>query len=170
MHTFKPEITMHTITINETQFQIKDAAEAGIVAGAVLDEAAAKQLYQVRRENIGNLLRSKIKEMATAGASFEAMQAAVTERDNTYSFSVRGEGVGRKPVDPLERECIALAKDWVKDQLAAEGKGRKMKDLDPEKLAAKIDQVSAHPDIVKLAKKRLAEKRRAGADDLSLDL
>lgn len=162
---------MRNITVNETQYQVKDAAEAGIVAGMVLDEAAAKQLFQVRVENIGNLVRKPVKEMAAAGKSADEIQAYITERDNAYSFAVRGEGGGRRAVDPLERECRLLAIDAIKDKLAAQN--RKYSDVkkeNPEGLEAKIEQFAEHPDIVKLAKKRLAEKRKAGADDLALDL
>lgn len=162
---------MRNITVNETQFQVKDAAEAGIVAGMALDEAAAKQLYQVRVENIGNLVRKTVKEMAAAGKSAQEIQDYITEKDNAYSFALRGEGGGRRPVDPLERECRLLAIDWVKDKLAEQN--RKYSDVkkeNPDGLEAKIEQVMAHDNIVKLAKRRLAEKRKAGADDLALDL
>lgn len=162
---------MRNITVNETQFQVKDAAEAGIVAGMVLDEAAAKQLFQVRVENIGNLVRKPVKDMQAAGKTADEIQAYITEKDNAYNFALRGEGGGRRPVDPLERECRALAIDWIKDQLIAQNrKYADVKKENPDGVEAKIEQVMQHKNIVALAKKRLAEKRKAGADDLQLDL
>lgn len=155
------------MTINEKQFQVMDAQEAGIVAGMVLDEAAARALFQTRTEAIGNNLRAKVKAAEAEGKSPDEIQKFVADYDRNYTFSMPGTGT-RKTVDPLERECRALAKDWVKEQLAA--KGRKLKDVDPEKLEAKIDEVAQTPQIVKLATKRLKEKRAAGAEVLELDL
>lgn len=162
---------MRTITVNETQFQVKDATEAGIVAGMVLDEAAAKQLYQVRVENIGNLVRKRVKEMAAAGESPEAIQAYVSEKDAAYTFAMRGEGGGRKPIDPLEKECHALAVDHIKDKLAEKGlKIGAYKKENAEKYEAAIESLIQHPDIIRLAKQRLAQKRKTGEADLKLDL
>jgi hypothetical protein len=159
------------MTINEKQYQVRDANEAGIVAGMVLDEAAARTLFQVRTENIGNNLRKKVKEMEAEGKSPDEIQAYVSEYDQNYTFSTPGTGSGRKVMDPLERECRALAIDWIKDKLSEQG--RKYSDVrkeKPDQLEERIDQVAQTDQIVKLAKKRLAEKKRAGAEVLDLDL
>lgn len=156
------------MTINEKQYQVMTAEEAGIVAGMVLDEAAARTLFQTRTENVSNNLRKRIKDMEAEGKSLDEIAQVVADYDRSYTFAMPGTGAGRKPVDPLERECRSLAKDWIKEQLAA--KGRKIKDVDPEKLEAKIDEVAQTEQIVKLAKRRLQEKRKAGAEVLELDL
>lgn len=160
-----------TTTINGKQFQVMSAEEAGIVAGMVLDAAAAKHLFQVRSENVGNNLRKRLKDAEAEGKSDADLQSIVTEYDQKYSFSMPSEGGSTRRMDPLERECRALAVQKIRQQL--EAKGRKYSDVKkekPEALEAKIAEVAEMPEIVKLAKRRLAEAQKAGADALELDL
>lgn len=156
------------MTINEKQFQVMDATEAGIVAGMVLDEAAARHLFQTRTQNVSNNLRSRVKAWENEGRSEEEIQNLVAEYDRNYTFSMPGTSAGRQPIDPLDREARSLAKDWIKNKLAESG--RKIKDVDPERLEAKVQEVAATEQIQKLAKKRIAEKKKAGAEALELDL
>jgi hypothetical protein len=157
------------MTINEKQYQVMDAQEAGIVAGMTLDEAAARVLFQVRSENVGNNLRAKVKAAEAGGKSPDEIAQMVAEYDQKYTFSMPGTGTGRKTVDPLEREARALAIDWIKEQLSE--RGRKYTDVKkekPEVLEERIAQAAQSDQIVKLAKRRLAEKRKAGAEVLEL--
>lgn len=160
---------MRNLTIAEKQFQVMDATEAGIVAGYVLDDASARHLFQTRLENVGNGLRKTIKEAIEAGKSDAELQAIVTEYDRGYKFSMPG--AGARVVDPLEKECRSLAVAAIRAQLSA--KGKKYSDVEkekPEALEAEIQRLAAREDFVKLAKSRLASKRKAGEADLGLDL
>jgi hypothetical protein len=141
-------------------------------AGHQCTEAEAKALNQVRSENIGNNLRSAIaaaKEKREAGdsADFDNLAALVAKYDSEYTFSRGGGGGGGRTVrDPVEREALSLAREYIKGHLA--DKGRTMKQV-PEgmtedewkaKLEANIEKVAASDDILKLAKKRVAEKQK----------
>ena len=56
---------MKTITVKGAEFQIPTAEEAGLVAGYVLDAAAAKHLYQTWCDRIRNNVSPVVKKSWT---------------------------------------------------------------------------------------------------------
>lgn len=141
--------------------------------GHVCTAAEAKALNQTRAENISNALRSKITEKASEDGTYtdEALAAIGTmaaEYDAAYEFTLTSTGGGRKAVDPLEKECIAIARAAVTAELKK--KGIKLKDLPEGKMDEFIEQYKDNDKIVALAKKRLKEREQlASAVEVSLD-
>lgn len=132
-------------------------------AGDVIDEATARQLNQVRLENIGNNYRKRIDEAVEARdngdpSKWNEVVAALAQYDAEYTFAMPGTGT-RVVRDPVEREARSIARDHIKLKLAAQG--RKFKDVDPDKLEAEIDRFASMDATIKLAKKRVAEKAKA---------
>jgi hypothetical protein len=138
-------------------------------AGHVLTEAEAKALNQVRSENIGNNVRTKVQELIEAGDVASA-QAYVAERDAEYVFSFStGGGGGTRKMDPIEREARAIAKDIIKNVLAEQG--RKLSTI-PEgmtkeeweaKLEENIEMVATKEEVLKAARKRVTEKAKTAS-------
>lgn len=134
-------------------------------AGHVLTEAEAKQLNQVRSENIGNNVREKIKELIEAGKQGEA-EALVAEKDSTYEFTLHTPGASRT-LDPVEREARKMAREILKNLLAQDGKklttppeGKTKEEWDAY-IEEKIEEFSANENILKEAKKSVdASKKR----------
>jgi peptidoglycan/xylan/chitin deacetylase (PgdA/CDA1 family) len=125
-------------------------------AGHVLTEAESRALNQVFSENIRNNLAGKVKEAKEKG-NLQEVLPTLTEYAANYSFALPGQ-TERRSVDPYEREARSIARESIKAHLAA--KGRKIKDVDAEKLEAKIDELAAREDILKLARKRVNEKKK----------
>lgn len=133
--------------------------------GHVITEAEAKALNQVRAENIANNVRKAVTEKIEAAGGKDAVtdehrtaiQALVNEKDAAYQFTMASVGGGREPVDPLEKECRAVARAWLSAKLKEQGLTQKKyaeangEDAFDEKVAA----LSEHPEIVKVAKKNL---------------
>lgn len=159
---------MKTITVNGGSYDIPSAEEIGIVAGFVLDAAAAKHLYQTRCENVRNNVAATVKKMTEDGKTPEEIAAFVLKYAQDYKFSMPGMG-GTRITDPIEKEQYAIARSYIKEHLAE--KGRKTTDVPEgmtedewdEKLKANIELVAEHPDTVKLAKKRVAERQKTAA-------
>lgn len=161
-----------TLTINGDQYETPDAETLGIVAGMTLDAAAAKHLFQTRCENVRNNLASLVKKMKEDGKPHEEIQAKVSDYATNYTFSMPGQGGGTRITDPVEKEQYAIARAYIKEHLAA--KGRKTSDV-PDgmteeewqtKLDDNIEKVATHPDTVKLAKKRVAERQKTAQSAL----
>lgn len=138
-------------------------------AGHILTEVEAKVLNQTRAENIGNNLRDTVKEaleLKEKGDStkFDALVTTVAAYDAEYTFSMGGGGTSR--LDPLEREAKSLAEAYVRDDLRK--KGRKWNQVPEglteeqwvEKRGAAVEKLMTDEGILKLAKKRLAEKSK----------
>lgn len=144
------------ITIHEQDF----AVSAPYVAGYTLNEAEARALNQTRAENIANNFRKRIKAAVDGVAlkegaaieSLDAVRADFAKYDTEYTFSMPSVGRG-EPIDPLEREAYRLARELVRKAIAAQGK--KLKEIDEDKLEAKIAEVAATEGVVKEAKRRL---------------
>jgi hypothetical protein len=140
--------------------------------GHVVTAAEAKALNQTRAENISNAMRAKITALASEDGSYSAealaeIRSMVAEYDAQYEFSLTSTGGGRRATDPLEKECIAVARAAISAELKRQG--IKVKDVAKEKLDENIEKYKDHPEIVKLAKKRLKE-RESLADAVSLDI
>lgn len=143
-------------------------------AGHVLTDIEARVLNQVRSENIGNNMRSAVKdakEKKDKGDStdFDKLAAIVAAYDAEYTFATPGSGPSRK-LDPLEREAISLAKEVVAKKLADKGLSARVvpegetKESWAEKIAANVEKFAGHEAILKLAKQRLAQKDKSLAD------
>lgn len=127
--------------------------------GHALTEAEAKALNQVYSENVRNNTASKIKKAKEEGGDLAAAIAEAEEYARNYEFSMPSAGGGtRRVMDPVEREARSIARSLIKQRL--EETGRKIKDVDKEKLEAKIDEVAANAEVVKLAKKRVNEQKK----------
>ena len=140
--------------------------------GHTVNAAEAKVLNQTRAENISNALRGKVKELAAEDGTFddaavEKARELVAAYDAEYEFTLSNAGGGRRAVDPLEKECIAVARAAISAELKRQG--IKVKDVPKEKLEENIERYKEHPEIVKLAKKRLKE-RESLAGALELDV
>ena len=139
--------------------------------GQTINAAEAKALNQTRTENISNALRKKIQELAVDGEfSPEALSQAaalVAEYDKSYEFTLASVGGGRRSVDPLEKECIAIARQAISAELKKQGV--KIKDLPEGKMDEFIEQYKDNEKIVALAKKRLKE-RESLASAIAIDM
>lgn len=143
--------------------------------GHALTEAEAKQLNQVRAENVRNNTATAVKKLAVdpeakvlefTAEALAAAQALVAKYDTEYVFTIGGAGA-RRVTDPLEKECLSIARAHVTASIKASGK--KVKDFDEAKIEAKVEELAAHPDIVKIAKSRLREREKL-SEALALDL
>lgn len=172
---------MTQVTIAGVQLEIK----APYAEGHALNAAEASVLNQTFLENVRNNAAGKIKaakaKAEAAGATFsvdapiggEGEDAAKTLRQviedyaNTYQFGVRTVRAS-EPVDPVEREARAIAKDVVAKALRE--KGIKRKDVTDEAYEATVAKVAAGEKVQAAAKRRVKERESIGADELDLGL
>jgi hypothetical protein len=160
---------MKTISIDGIAFEVSTP----YAEGHVLTVAEAKVLNQTRCENIGNNFRKAVKDAKEKGGDMSAVASALREYDASYIFTVGG--TSRTPIDPIEAEAIRIAKEVVKAKLAE--KGLKVKDYvaneaNAAKYDAAVDKIASQDDTLKLAKQRVANKKKVAdvaADDLALD-
>ncbi len=145
---------MRNITIAGASFEISEP----YVEGHVISAIEATRLNQLRGENIANNMRKGVKA-AVASDNVDEMRREIVEYDNVYVFTAVSAG-GRRTMDPVERECRAIARESIRKSLADESPPRKLKDIDDEKLEAAIADISEREVVVKLAKKRVAEKQK----------
>jgi len=163
----------------ETKTKIIDGESFEITwpyaAGHVLNDAEAKALNQVRSENIGNNLRSAVKEAKEKAEKGDAnamteLRTTVAEYDREYTFALGG--TPARKLDPVEREARNIANEYLKAELAK--KGRKInqvpegltKEQWEEKLEANREKLMANETILKAARKRVAEKQKIVDGDL----
>lgn len=154
--------TMREISIYDQTFSVRAPYQEGHVISAI----EAKVLNQTRAENVGNNFRKRVKaaidgtplKEGEAVPTLAEIAAALAAYDVEYTFAMPS--IGREPIDPLDRECLKIAKQVVKDAIAAQGK--KLKDYTEEQLEAAYDKAAQKDDIVKEAKRRLnAQKKNA---------
>ena len=141
---------------------------APYVEGAVMTAAEALALNQVRAENIGNNVRKAITAMIEAAGGKEAVNAdviaaaqkLVAEKDAVYIFSLASVGGGRESLDPLTKECRAVARAFLTGKLKEAGTTQKAYDAEKgeDAFASKVIELADHPEIVKVAKKNLATR------------
>lgn len=157
---------MKTLNIYGLAFEISTP----YAEGHVLTAAEAKAMNQVRAENIGNNVRGQIDKLRSDGQFPEGAEAKareiVAKADAEYVFNLASVGAGRKVLDPVEREARMLATDKIKAHLKTTN--RSMKDVDPEKLEAKIAEIAATPEVRKIAERRVKERANvaAGLEDI----
>lgn len=149
------------ITIAEKTFSVPVRYEEGheLTAG----EASA--LNQTYHENIRNNLAKKVKEQVAAGAFDQAaFQATVDAYAAEYQFGVRTPGTGVTR-DPVMAEAMRIAKKQIAELLKKSGK--KVGDYEVEAInkAAKA-MLDKSPEIMDLAKQRVAEQQSLASADL----
>lgn len=152
-----------TLTILDVEFTCTMPYDAGHVC----NEAEARVLNQTRRENLSNNFRSKVKEHQEKGEpTLAELQEQFAELDKNYEFTVASVSAARR-LDPVEREARSLARQYIKDQLAAEN--RKITDVPEghteeswkEAVEAAIDQVAEDEQIIKIAKDTIKQRNKA---------
>lgn len=147
---------MKTISISGEAFEVS----APYLAGHVLNEAEAKVLNQTRAENIGNNFRAAVKKALEEG-KIDEVRAAIADYDSKYEFSMT---TARTPIDPIEAEAIKIAKEVVKARIAEKTGLTVKKYLEIEgneaKYEAAVEKVAGQEDTLKLAKKRVNEKKK----------
>lgn len=135
------------------------------VEGHVLTAIEARVLNQTRSENVGNNVRTKLKELKEGGADLAALTAHVQEIDAGYEFTAAGARAAAR-LDPYEREARKQARELLKNHLAETGRkltvapeGVSQEDWD-EKIEAETDRIAAMPEIVKAAKQEVDAKQK----------
>lgn len=141
--------------------------------GHVLTAAEARTLNQTRFENLRNNFAPKVKASLEGkeGAIAQAdLPAAFAEFEAAYEFSVPGAGGSTaKALDPIEREAIALAKDIIKQALAAKGKSynppkdasEEQKEAYRNQIAEHVANVAAKDEVIAQAKKNVATRQKS---------
>ena len=111
------------MTTSTSIYGIKFELSAPYSEGHALTEAEANVLNQVRRENIANNMRGKIKDVIEqAGGELSdeqvtALQSKMTEYDGSYVIELRQPAAPRV-TDPVEKEARKLAKQGLRGALA----------------------------------------------------
>lgn len=147
---------------------------APYVAGHPLTEAEAKVLNQTRAENIGNNFRSDVKKAVEANdaAALDKVRAELATYDTAYQFSM---STARTPIDPIEAEAQRIAKEVLKARIS-EKYGLSIKEYlkgegNEAKYEANLERLSTQDDTLKLAKQRVAQKKKVlEVDSSGLDL
>lgn len=160
--------TAKDITIQGVVFTVTQPYAEGHTCSAA--EAAA--LNQTRSENIRNNKAGDVKKAKTeAGEGNElakdvltSLAQAVAEYDTNYIFSLASIGGGRQVRDPIQAEANKIAKAYIAGEMKK--KGKKLAELDKDKLAANIIKVAALPEVQKAAKD--AVKARSNVGEASL--
>jgi len=140
-------------------------------AGHPISEAEAKALNQTRSENIGNNVRKAVKEMVEAGGDAaeiqKAAQSLVSEKDKGYEFTLASIGGGAR-LDPLTKECHSIARNFISAKLKEMGQTQKvyLERNGEDAIKIKVAELAEHPEIMKAAKKALAERQKV-ADSVS---
>ncbi len=158
---FNKETPTGAVLIQANTFTVPKPFTEGHVCSA----PEADVLNQTLAENIRNNMAARVKKAVDDGSYDQAgMQGEIDSYLEEYEFGVRR---GRGPVDPIEREALAIAKEEVKRALRS--KGYKLADIatdDINRLAE--DAIAANPDITKEAKRRVEQRSKLGVGELNL--
>jgi hypothetical protein len=162
---------MEQITIAGHSFSVPLRYEEGheLTAG----EAAA--LNQTYHENLRNNFAKKVKDAAGNGKlNVSELQSELDAYAESYAFGVRtassGGGVTR---DPIMKEAMNIARGMINTALQKKNAERKRAgqpavSVDAAVKTAKAKQlVETRPEIMELARTRVAEAQAAASDDLS---
>ena len=153
-----------TITVQGVQVEVSQPYSEG----HQISEAEAKALNQVRAENIANNCRKAIKELvdeAGVEKAAEEAQRLIAEKDKDYVFTMASVGGGRATLDPLTKEARAIARDFIAGKIKEAGMTQKqyLEEKGENAIKDKIIELADHPDIVKLAKKNIAEREKVAS-------
>jgi len=141
---------------------------APYVEGHTVSAIEARVLNQTRAENIGNNVRAKIKEMQEAGNTEQEIVDYVTGVDGAYEFTAAGVSASRR-LDPVEREATKLARELLKQHLAASGRkltvapeGMTDQEWD-DKVSEHVERLASNEELLKVAKKNVDAKAKQAA-------
>jgi hypothetical protein len=153
------------ITISGRTYEVS----APYAEGHTITAAEARTLNQTRAENIGNNFRKAIKEAGEDEAKLNELASSLAAYDQQYNFATGGGSV--RAIDPLDKEAIRIAKAAIKNTITE--KGHKFKDWiavegNQEKYDAAVERTSQQDDVLKLARKALADKEKQAK--VSVDL
>lgn len=145
------------ITINGKSYEVS----APYAEGHVINAAEARTLNQTRAENIGNNFRKAFKDADGDEAKLMELAGQLATYDQQYNFATGGGSV--RAVDPIDREAIRIAKAAIKNTI--ESKGHKFKEWlavegNQEKYDSAVERTSQQDDVLKLAKKAVADKAK----------
>lgn len=156
-------MTTKNITVQGVVVEVS----APYAEGQTITAAEAKALNQTRAENVRNNCAKQIKELLEgANGDVEAVakqaQALVSEYDKSYEFTLASVGGGRPKLDPLEKEAYGIARDFLVSKIKEAGMTLKAytEKNGEEAVKAKIEELAEHPEIVKAAKKALADRQK----------
>lgn len=158
-----------TITIQGLNFDVTAPYEAG----HTVTEAEAKALNQTRAENIRNNFAKRVKDAKEKHGEelpqdvVNELNAAVSEYDAAYEFTLANAGGGTRVTDPVEREALNLARGAIRAKAKQEGKrilpanyegevGEN--DITKERFDELVAQVAAQDNVQKLARKRVKDE------------
>lgn len=149
------------IIIAGTTFEVSQP----YAAGHQLTEAEARSLNQTRAENIGNNFRKVVKEADGDEAKLQTIAGQLAAYDEKYTFAMGGGA--REPVDPVEKECMAIARKAVKAQV--EQKYGKFKDWlaqegNQEKYDNAVDTVAQRDNVIAQAKSIVKARSKSLGD------
>ena len=139
--------------------------------GQTITAIEAKVLNQTRAENIANNFRKSVKDAMDKKddpAALTAVLAEIAKYDAEYSFTAGG--IARTPIDPVEREATAIARQVIKT--TAKEKNIKFEDIPTDKYDAMLERLVKSEDVVKRAKARVKAKEaeKAAGKDAIADL
>lgn len=183
------DTNLKSITIQGEEFEVSQP----YAEGHTCSEAEAKALNQTRAENIRNNMAAKIKAaLKEAGTTTDAegkevqnplpdsvmadLVAEVADYDASYEFTLASVGGGRASRDPIEIEATKIAKASIVASLKAQGRTLKSVTHDEagneieggaDRLAAAIAKVASSDEVVKAAKKAVAERNKLASADLA---
>jgi len=155
------------IKINSLPVEIADK----YAEGHPINAAEAAALNRLRAENIGNNLRSKVKELAREDGTYtdakaKQAQEIVTAYDAEYEIN---EASARKPsTDPVEKKAEAVARRLVTDAVKKQGYKsakdfRENAENGEQRFMEKIAQLAEMDEVVAEAKRELEAESKEKA-------
>jgi hypothetical protein len=152
---------MEQITISGKTFNVPLRYEEGHELSA--GEAAA--LNQMLHENLRNNFATRVKKAIDNGGFDQvALQSEFDKYAEQYQFGSRARG-GPRIADPILKEARAICRLKIDSSLKA--KGMSIRDVTKKALATKMAELIQRPDILELARQRVAELQAIAAEDLA---
>jgi hypothetical protein len=129
--------------------------------GHELTAGEASALNQTFHENLRNNFAKKVKDAIESGAfDQDAFQSEFSSYADTYEFGVRSGGGVRS--DPVMKEAMNIARGKLQERMRQ--KGIKAEASAVTEAAKKL--IVKNPEIMELARQRVAEAQAAAAEDL----
>ena len=160
-----------TIQTQGVTVEVSDPYDEGHSCSA----AEAKALNQVRAENVRNNTQKAVMEVLESNggdvaASQAAVQQIVGEYDAGYEFTLASVGGGGTRLDPLTKECRSIAREYVSLKIKEKGMTQKeyLEKNGDNSIKDLIVKIAEEEQIVKLAKKNLAERSKMDSIDVSI--
>ena len=146
-----------TMSVAEHSFELPDLYAEGHTITAV----EANALNQLRRENIRNNLRARVKSAKESDTSDADINKMIEDYASSYEFNMAS-GRSSRPVDPVERKALSIARTLVVAKLKEQGRQVKgLNDEQKEAFNAKIAEVAQMEQVVAEAKKQVNAEKKA---------